>query len=136
MHVLDLKNSRLTEEELQKNFSDAHPPLTHEQALVEAERCFYCYDAPCTEACPTSIDIPKFIHAIATGNMQGSAHTILESNILGDHVHVFARLKFYVNRSVFIMFGKKESLFVLVLCNAMQQIGKWNMVVNRLSVNL
>lgn len=83
MHVLDLKNSRLTEEELQKNFSDAHPPLTHEQALVEAERCFYCYDAPCTEACPTSIDIPKFIHAIATGNMQGSAHTILESNILG-----------------------------------------------------
>lgn len=83
MHVLDLRNSRLTEEELQKNFSDAHPPLTHEHALVEAERCFYCYDAPCTEACPTSIDIPKFIHAIATGNMQGSAHTILESNILG-----------------------------------------------------
>lgn len=79
----DIASGRLTELELSHNFSDAHPPLTHEQALVEAERCFYCYDAPCIEACPTSIDIPRFIRAIATGNMQGSARTILDSNILG-----------------------------------------------------
>lgn len=74
---------RLGEEELAANFADAHPPLTHAQAVVEAERCFFCYDAPCIEACPTAIDIPKFIRAIATGNMQGSARTILEANILG-----------------------------------------------------
>ncbi len=74
---------RLSEEELAVNFADAHPPLTHAQAVVEAERCFFCYDAPCIEACPTSIDIPKFIRAIATDNMQGAARTILEANILG-----------------------------------------------------
>lgn len=79
----DIATGRLTELELNHNFSDAHPPLSHEQALVEAERCFYCYDAPCIEACPTSIDIPRFIRAIATDNMQGSARTILDSNILG-----------------------------------------------------
>ncbi|MCG4256641.1 NAD(P)-dependent oxidoreductase [Acetobacter senegalensis] len=74
---------RLSEEELAVNFADAHPPLTHAQAVVEAERCFFCYDAPCIEACPTSIDITKFIRAIATDNMQGAARTILEANILG-----------------------------------------------------
>ncbi|NHO32959.1 NAD(P)-dependent oxidoreductase [Acetobacter fallax] len=79
----DIASSRLSDAELVVNFSDAHPPLTKEQAVVEAERCFFCYDAPCTEACPTGIDIPKFIRAIATGNMKGSARTILESNILG-----------------------------------------------------
>lgn len=61
----------------------ATPPLTATQALVEAERCLYCFDAPCTQACPTSIDIPSFIRRIADGNLRGAARTILESNPLG-----------------------------------------------------
>ncbi|MCQ8240888.1 NAD(P)-dependent oxidoreductase [Rhizosaccharibacter radicis] len=64
-------------------FSDAHPALTPTQARVEAERCYYCYDAPCIEACPTGIDIPGFIARIADGNLRGSAETILRSNIFG-----------------------------------------------------
>jgi dihydropyrimidine dehydrogenase (NAD+) subunit PreT len=59
------------------------PPLTKHEALVEATRCLMCYDAPCTQACPTHIDIPQFIKKIYTGNLRGSARTILESNLLG-----------------------------------------------------
>ena len=59
------------------------PPLTENQAAVEAARCLMCYDAPCTHACPTHIDIPKFIKKISTQNLRGSARTILESNLLG-----------------------------------------------------
>ena len=62
---------------------EALPPLTPHEALVEATRCLMCYDAPCTHACPTHIDIPKFIKKIYTGNLRGSARTILESNLLG-----------------------------------------------------
>jgi glutamate synthase (NADPH/NADH) small chain len=58
-------------------------PLTRNEALVEAARCLMCYDAPCTHACPTHIDIPKFIKKISTDNLRGSARTILESNLLG-----------------------------------------------------
>ncbi|SDD27250.1 glutamate synthase (NADPH/NADH) small chain [Paracidovorax valerianellae] len=65
------------------NFGDAHPPLTRPQALVEAERCYYCFDAPCATACPTGIDIPSFIHRIAQGNDRGAARAILEANPLG-----------------------------------------------------
>ena len=59
------------------------PPLTKNEAAIEAARCLMCYDAPCTHACPTHIDIPKFIKKIATENLRGSARTILESNLLG-----------------------------------------------------
>jgi dihydropyrimidine dehydrogenase (NAD+) subunit PreT len=59
------------------------PPLSEHEALVEANRCLFCYDAPCTHACPTHIDIPRFIKKIATGNTLGSARTILEANLLG-----------------------------------------------------
>jgi len=59
------------------------PPMTRNEAAVEAARCLMCYDAPCTHACPTHIDIPKFIKKIATENLRGSARTILESNLLG-----------------------------------------------------
>jgi glutamate synthase (NADPH/NADH) small chain len=59
------------------------PPLTRNEAAVEAARCLMCFDAPCTHACPTHIDIPKFIKKISTGNLRGSARTILESNLLG-----------------------------------------------------
>ena len=74
---------RLSAAEYQRNFADAHPPLTPVQALLEAERCYYCYDAPCTTACPTGIDIPSFIARIAQGNLRGAAHGILEENVLG-----------------------------------------------------
>jgi len=66
------------------NFSDIHPPFeTHAAALVEANRCLFCYDAPCTKSCPTGINVPKFIKQITTENIKGSAHTILSSNIMG-----------------------------------------------------
>jgi dihydropyrimidine dehydrogenase (NAD+) subunit PreT len=72
-----------TPAQLQATYGDAHPPLTPDQAVVEAERCYFCHDAPCVEACPTDIDIPGFIRAIATGNLKGAATTILEQNIFG-----------------------------------------------------
>ena len=59
------------------------PPLSRHEAAVEADRCLYCYDAPCTHACPTHIDIPRFIKKIATDNLKGSAATIFASNLLG-----------------------------------------------------
>jgi len=59
------------------------PPLTVDEARVEADRCYFCYDAPCVEACPTGIDIPGFIGKIRSGNLRGAATTILDSNILG-----------------------------------------------------
>ena len=60
-----------------------HVPLTPQEALVEANRCLFCVDAPCTIACPTHIDVPRFIKKIASGNLRGSATTILDANILG-----------------------------------------------------
>ncbi len=74
---------RLAPEQYADNFSDLHPPLDDHEALVEADRCYFCYDAPCMNACPTSIDIPLFIRQIATGNPLGSAKTIFDQNILG-----------------------------------------------------
>ena len=65
------------------NFGDLHPPLDRHEAFVEADRCYFCYDAPCQTACPTSIDIPMFIREILTGNPLGAAETIFEQNILG-----------------------------------------------------
>ena len=59
------------------------PPLTSHEAIVEANRCLFCYDAPCTHACPTHIDVPRFIKKISTDNLIGSARTILEANLLG-----------------------------------------------------
>lgn len=79
-----IHNNRLTAEQYAQNFADIHPPFeTPDAALVEANRCIFCYDAPCTKSCPTSIDVPKFIKQIASGNIKGSAHTILSSNIMG-----------------------------------------------------
>ena len=65
------------------SFAEIHPPLGPRQALVEANRCLYCFDAPCTNACPTHIDVPGFIKKISSGNPGGSALTILNANILG-----------------------------------------------------
>jgi len=64
-------------------FPELHPALDSQSALAEANRCLYCFDAPCTGACPTHIDVPRFIKKIASGNLRGSALTILDANILG-----------------------------------------------------
>jgi len=66
-----------------KALAEQLPPLTPNAAVVEADRCLFCYDAPCTHACPTHIDIPRFIKKISTGNLRGSAATIYSSNLLG-----------------------------------------------------
>jgi len=66
-----------------ERFPELHPALDTQSALAEAYRCLYCYDAPCTGACPTHIDVPRFIKKIAGGNLRGSANTILDANILG-----------------------------------------------------
>jgi len=79
----DIAPGRLSAEDLARNFGDAHPPLDHRQAAIEANRCYFCYDAPCVQACPTGIDIPSFIRKIQTGNLKGSAHDILSANIMG-----------------------------------------------------
>ena len=74
---------RLAPDQYATNFSDLHPPLDKHEAFVEADRCYFCYDAPCQNACPTSIDIPLFIREILTDNPLGAAETIFEQNILG-----------------------------------------------------
>ena len=79
-----IANNRLTKEQYEQNFADIHPPFENKTAAqVEASRCLFCYDAPCTKSCPTHIDVPKFIKQIVTDNVKGSAHTIFSSNIMG-----------------------------------------------------
>lgn len=79
----DIKSARLSAEQYARNFSDMHPPLGATAALVEADRCYFCYDAPCTEACPTGIDVAGFINMIKSGNNFGAARLILQENIVG-----------------------------------------------------
>jgi dihydropyrimidine dehydrogenase (NAD+) subunit PreT len=74
---------RLAPAQYEDNFADLHPPLDRHEALVESDRCYFCYDAPCMQACPTAIDIPLFIREISTGNPLGAAKTIFDQNILG-----------------------------------------------------
>jgi len=73
----------LSDDELRRNFADIAPPLTSDAALLEANKCLYCHDAPCTIACPTHIDVPAFIKKIASGNLRGSARVILDANPFG-----------------------------------------------------
>ena len=81
---MSISNNRLSKEQYEKNFADIRPPFENKTAAVdEANRCLFCYDAPCTKSCPTHIDVPKFIKQITTDNVKGSAHTILVSNIMG-----------------------------------------------------
>jgi dihydropyrimidine dehydrogenase (NAD+) subunit PreT len=75
---------KLTPEQYEKNFADITPPMNARQAAIEAFRCLYCFDAPCTIACPTRIDVPGFIKRIMTRNVRGAARVILEANILGE----------------------------------------------------
>ncbi len=80
---MPIQSSRLSPTELQKNFADMAPALTPNEAVIEASRCLFCYDAPCIHACPTHIDVPKFIRQIMEHNLKGSAKTILSANIFG-----------------------------------------------------
>jgi len=73
----------LPEDRLETRLPDLKPPFDDAGAIAEANRCLYCHDAPCIEACPTDINVPEFIRKIATGNLRGSARTILSANILG-----------------------------------------------------
>ncbi|MBP6851283.1 MAG: NAD(P)-dependent oxidoreductase [Rhodoferax sp.] len=79
----DIRPARLNAGQYAQNFCDAHPPLKLAQARIEADRCYYCFEAPCQTACPTGIDVPSFIQRIADGNLRGSAHAILSANPLG-----------------------------------------------------
>lgn len=79
-----ISKNKLTNDQYSQNFSDIHPPFENKTAAqVEANRCLFCYDAPCTKSCPTSINVPKFIKQISSDNIKGSAHTIFTSNIMG-----------------------------------------------------
>jgi len=69
--------------QIEQNFADISPALSDAEAMHEANRCLYCYDAPCIHACPTHIDIPSFIQKIATGNLPGSARVIFDANPIG-----------------------------------------------------
>jgi glutamate synthase (NADPH/NADH) small chain len=79
----DVAPGRLTAAEIERNFADLHPPLSKAEALIAADRCYFCYAAPCTTACPTGIDIPRFIQSIRSQDIEGAARTILSENILG-----------------------------------------------------
>ena len=74
---------RLPADRYDENFADLHPPLSGHEAAVAADRCYFCYDAPCIAACPTAIDIPLFIRQIAGDQPEGAAKTIFDQNILG-----------------------------------------------------
>ncbi|MCK8782196.1 NAD(P)-dependent oxidoreductase [Rhizobium sp. NTR19] len=82
-HLAGIAAGRLPDAQYEVNFADLHPRLDKHEALVAADRCYFCYDAPCMTACPTAIDIPLFIRQISTGNPLGSAKTIFDQNILG-----------------------------------------------------
>ncbi|MEO9166955.1 MAG: dihydropyrimidine dehydrogenase, partial [Aestuariivirga sp.] len=81
--VPDIATKRLPKAQYAENFADLHKPLNDHEALVESDRCYFCYDAPCMNACPTTIDIPQFIREIQTGHPKSAAKTIFDQNILG-----------------------------------------------------
>ena len=76
-------DSPISIEQIERNFAEINPPLNQAEAVFEANRCLYCYDAPCTHACPTHIDVPSFIKKIASGNLTGSARVIFDANPIG-----------------------------------------------------
>jgi len=78
-----IQAGRLAASDIAENFADLHPAYETHEAMVAADRCYFCHDAPCMTACPTSIDIPQFIREIQGGHPESAARTILDQNILG-----------------------------------------------------
>ncbi|MBD0380248.1 NAD(P)-dependent oxidoreductase [Paenibacillus sedimenti] len=78
-----MSTSFISLSDLKRNFAEVKAGMKHKEAIEESNRCLYCYDAPCMHACPTGIDIPSFIKKIASGNLKGSARTIMEANPVG-----------------------------------------------------
>lgn len=78
-----MPKTKLNEQQLKDNFSDLHSLFSKDEAVAESSRCLYCYDAPCTRACPTHIDVPKFIRQILHDNTRGAAETIFSENPFG-----------------------------------------------------
>ena len=96
-----MNDKRLTTEEIEENFKEIAPAMTKAEAKFEANRCLYCYDAPCTRACPTHIDVPSFIKKIASDNLHGSARVIFDANPIGSSrpdVDVLLSERFEVHR--------------------------------------
>ncbi|AUV02106.1 dihydropyrimidine dehydrogenase [Enterobacteriaceae bacterium ENNIH1] len=83
IHARGIQAAPLTPDAYAREFADCAPPLTAAQAVIEAERCYYCFDAPCSRACPADIDVPSFIQRIAQGNDRGATEIILRANVLG-----------------------------------------------------
>lgn len=83
MNFNRLEKRPISLNDLAANFQEVEPDLSDKEAIDEANRCLYCYDAPCIKACPTSINIPSFIKKIASGNLKGSARVIMEANPVG-----------------------------------------------------
>jgi glutamate synthase (NADPH/NADH) small chain len=82
--AMAIETNRLSQEDYLELFSDLHPPFEHDEgAMIEANRCINCFDAPCTKSCPAKIDVPHFIKQISSGNIKGSARTIFSSNVMG-----------------------------------------------------
>ncbi len=81
--MTERNSTLLPEESWRRNFAEINPPMTSKAAVEESNRCLYCYDAPCTRACPSGIDVPSFIKKIASGNLKGSARVIMEDNPVG-----------------------------------------------------
>lgn len=78
-----MEKTRRTATELEESFADLHPAYSRDEAVAEASRCLFCFDAPCMRACPTHIDVPRFIRQILHGNPLGAAETIFTENVLG-----------------------------------------------------
>ncbi|RVU85801.1 NAD(P)-dependent oxidoreductase [Leucothrix sargassi] len=83
LNLAETTTGKLDADTIRGNFTEMAEPLTQNQAIIEADRCYFCYDAPCMTACPTGINVPEFIRRIKTGNTHGAAEKILEENIMG-----------------------------------------------------
>ncbi len=97
----DIQAKRLNKNQLQANFADLHPPLDHHEALVESDRCYFCADAPCQQACPTSIDIPMFIREIQAGHPQRRRRPFLTRTFWVACVPAYAPPKHCVKKLVY-----------------------------------
>ena len=98
---MNIVHGKMIADKIKNNFNELEPALTNYEAIEESNRCLYCYDAPCIKACPTSIDIPKFIKKIASGNLKGSALQFYRQIHLVQAVYEFVQQRNFVKGHVF-----------------------------------